>query len=745
MRLFFVIGFFFSLVLPATGQCVLVAADESGRTPVPSARMRLYDSSQSFVVQTDMNGIARIPEEYAKQIHTLRLDLESPGYRPETARIVACGDTVFLRISENELNPVVITDQLGRSDARTSAFRISVIDEARIKRLGAQDLRDVLQQELNMRISQDQVLGPALSFKGLSGEHIKFMIDGVPVIGRLNGSVDLSQLNVNDVERIEIVDGPMSSQFGSNALAATINIITRKRSAYRNRFSFRSYNESAGNFNQELQWNRRLGERGFANIALVRNDFDGWSAGEDWTEAFRKGKADSSRVKAWSPREQYIGRITYGREGTRWTWNARTEGFYDFILKRGFPRAPYNEQAFDDRYRTWRLDQAVNVSYRWNENWNTQMTSGFNYYQRIKNTYITELTGVDQSLSDSPGSQDTTVFRNLMSRWITQYASGGGRVKGLLGLDMNMEDASGDRVSEAPVMSDFSGFGELEYRLLNRLKARGALRYGVNSMFDVPLIPSAHLVYFQGNHVLKGSYAKGFRAPAIKELYFYFVDINHNIVGNRDLDSEESQTLQLNYEYARQYDDFGWKAEFSLFDNRIQRMITLAQVSNVEYSYINVGRFRSQGINALVSVNASRWTARAGYSYVGRTSDLLNGTLMPWLYTHEINGSASYHYNRRWSVHSFIKFSGKLPGYSVTESGSIVESYLDHYSLWDMNVGYRSLNERVSLSFGVKNLLNVTSVRNGVQTGGVHSSGGFASPVAMGRLYFIQCIIQWKK
>ena len=67
-----------------------------------------------------------------------------------------------------------------------------------------------------------------MSVQGLSGENVKILIDGVPVVGRLNGNVDLSQINLTNIERVEIVEGPLSVNYGTNALAGTINLITKK-------------------------------------------------------------------------------------------------------------------------------------------------------------------------------------------------------------------------------------------------------------------------------------------------------------------------------------------------------------------------------------------------------------------------------------------------------------------------------------------------------------------------------------
>ncbi|MDZ7846145.1 MAG: TonB-dependent receptor plug domain-containing protein [Owenweeksia sp.] len=66
------------------------------------------------------------------------------------------------------------------------------------------------------------------SRQGLSGAKIKILVDGVPVIGRLDGNIDISQINLSNIERVEIVEGPMSVQDGTDAVAGTINLITKK-------------------------------------------------------------------------------------------------------------------------------------------------------------------------------------------------------------------------------------------------------------------------------------------------------------------------------------------------------------------------------------------------------------------------------------------------------------------------------------------------------------------------------------
>jgi len=80
----------------------------------------------------------------------------------------------------------------------------------------------MLSTELNIRTTHDGALGSSLTMQGLGGEHIKILVDGVPVIGRENGNIDLDQINLQNVDHIEVINGPMSVVYGSNALAGVI-------------------------------------------------------------------------------------------------------------------------------------------------------------------------------------------------------------------------------------------------------------------------------------------------------------------------------------------------------------------------------------------------------------------------------------------------------------------------------------------------------------------------------------------
>ena len=129
---------------------------------------------------------------------------------------------------KKQINEVVVTGQINELSIKKSVHKIRVIDSKIINSGLYQNLANIIEKELNIKLSEDNLLGSSLSIQGISGQNVKILIDNIPVIGRLNGNIDISQISLNNIEKIEIVEGPLSTVYGTDALAGTINLITKK-------------------------------------------------------------------------------------------------------------------------------------------------------------------------------------------------------------------------------------------------------------------------------------------------------------------------------------------------------------------------------------------------------------------------------------------------------------------------------------------------------------------------------------
>ncbi len=142
-------------------------------------------------------------------------------------------------------------------------------------------------------------------------------------------------------------------------------------------------------------------------------------------------------------------------------------------------------------------------------------------------------------------------------------------------------------------LGDYAAFLSVKVKPSVRLMLQPGLRYSYNTKYKAPLVYSINLKYdFSPATSFRASYGKGFRAPSLKELYLEFVDINHNVLGNENLEAEHSQNINLALHYAHEKATYDYGAELSLFYNNIDNSISLLNLDQDSqlYTYINVDK-----------------------------------------------------------------------------------------------------------------------------------------------------------
>ncbi|MBM4146651.1 MAG: TonB-dependent receptor, partial [Nitrospira sp.] len=129
-----------------------------------------------------------------------------------------------------KLNEVVVTAARIQESIEETTSDVIVIRDDEIKKINVQFIPDVLRKVPDLNLVQNGGTGKAASvlLRGGSSTHTLIMIDGVKVNNTATGSFDFSGIKVDDIERIEIVKGPQSTIYGSEAMAGVINIITNK-------------------------------------------------------------------------------------------------------------------------------------------------------------------------------------------------------------------------------------------------------------------------------------------------------------------------------------------------------------------------------------------------------------------------------------------------------------------------------------------------------------------------------------
>lgn len=641
-------------------------------------------------------------------------DTLSPG---ETAEIK-------LQPAVITIDEMVVTGQYSPVSADRSIYRINVINSMQIQKRAACDLAGLLRNQLNVRLSQDGAIGTGMSIQGLSGENVKILIDGVPVIGRLYGTIDLSQINLQQAKQVEVIEGPMSVIYGSNASAGVVNIISKDNTGNRLSANASGYVESVGVYNFDGGFGISRGIQGFS-LQAGRNFFDGF-------QGVSKG-----REMEWKPRRQFNTDLDYNLNMKKLSINTRFSLFDELLLSNGNLLLPYYEKAWDNKFNTQRYTARVNLQTKGCNNFSA--SNSYSFYKRTRSLYYNDLTILEKV---NVGT-DTTLFGAWMSRGMYTYRGTTGTIGFQVGYDLNAEWAGGDRIGGVTKsLTDLAAFLSMQYQVSEKLSIQPGLRMAYNSKYNSPLIYALHVKAepLKGTGI-RASYSAGFRAPSIKELYLYFVDVNHNIEGNPLLKPEESKHLQLQFSQKLERTGFVADGELNLFINHMNNLITLAESSTGTYTYINVDQYRTRGYSLMLRTSVfPAVDIRAGYARTGKSNMFNeNGSESGFRWSPEFTSEVTYKLRKlKSSISAFYKYTGAMPRLFVDGNGVVSEGKVDDYHNLDVNLMKSFYNDRIGVSIGAKNLFDVKSINATGSDSGVHSGSGSSVPVAWGRTFFVK-------
>lgn len=644
--------------------------------------------------------------------------------------------TLLLKPTVFNMSELVVTAQYTPQRVDKSIYKINVIGAKEIELKGANNLAELFTDELSIRVNQDGALGSSMSIRGLSGEHVKFLVDGIPVIGRMNGNIDLGQLNLANVDHIEFIEGPMSVVYGSNALAGVVNIISKENKNTPLMAGAEVYYESVGTYNINANVSGKKKRHVFA-LSGGRNFFEGYAEEGD------------GRSMTWKPKQQYIfdGYYIYDHENYKFKYT--TNYFNELLWNKGDVIEPY--YAIDSYFRTNRFNNSLDFSTKIGKSRFLKALAAYSIYDRQKSTYFKNLHTQDEVLSANSGDQDTTRFNSLNVRVEMSKSTEESKLNYQFGIDINNENGSGKRIQDyEQFIGDYAGFLTLKYDPIPSLTIQPGVRLIYNTRYDAPLVYSLNLKYsITEPLVARASYSRGFRAPSLKELYLYFVDVNHNVQGNDDLKAEDSHNFVFSLGYNREKGQAVYGFDVDMFYNSINNIITIAQVTNTLYSYVNIDNYTSKGFQVDFFYNLYphfKW--KVGLAETGRKNimDVETDDAKTFFYSTDVNTSVTYSI-RKWDTDAsiFYKYNGKLPQYYQNAEGELSEGYIEDYHTMDLTINKHFFNRTLTVSAGGKNLFDVKSVySSGSTAGGAHGGSG-SSLIGYGRTFFVSVSYGFRK
>jgi len=660
----------------------------------------------------------------------------------------------------NVLKEVVVTGQFGPQTLRNSVYNVKTISAEKIRLRSATSVLQVLNTELGFRFSNDLTLGTTdVSLMGMTGRNVKILLDGVPMIDRSDARESLGQIDINTVDRIEVVEGPMSVVYGTDALAGVINIITKNAGKSLLSVNARIQEETAGNeynafqnaglHNQNLSvtWQKKGWS---AIVGGSHNAFGGWNMAPKtaFLDEF------NARTNQWKPKEQWLGNAKVGYRNEKFNIWYRLDGLNEDIDA----RFGINPNTFEGKlatYTTNRYTQQLQSEWKINEQWQLTAIAGYTDLQRATRTVRHNFTNNTEILTTEAGEQDVAKFNSSIFRSTALYKLNE-MVSFQPGFEFNRDAASGQRISGSPVINDYALFISSEIKPTKGINIRPGLRFIKNSVYDAPpVIPSLNTKFqLSEKFDLRLAYARGFRSPALRELYYNFVDASHTIYGNPNLKAEESNSFNGSLAWSGiSTKEIQFRSTLAGFYNKFKNKINFGvdPTDNSITILLNVDKFKTIGSTLDNTFIYKNIQANIGVSYIGTYHDFSddNSVDVPQIvWSPEVTANFTYTFSKiGLNASVFYKYTGEKLGYQTDTSNpqTVKLTKIAGFSFADFMLN-KNIYKSITLNAGVKNLFNITQLNNtSTASGGAHSTGGASVPYSYGRSYALGITYNWNK
>lgn len=197
--------------------------------PVLGANVTITETQRG--TSTNTNGNFRIENIIPG---TYKLSVSAVGYNSNSQAIsIEANEVLKLKISLNskteELGQVVVTGTMRETFVKESPVKVQVVSNKHLQNTGANNLMESVNflNGLYQEVSCGVCSTNSVRINGMDGPYTAILIDGMPIMGALASVYGLNGINTSSIRNIEIIKGPNSTLYGSEAMGGVINVITQ--------------------------------------------------------------------------------------------------------------------------------------------------------------------------------------------------------------------------------------------------------------------------------------------------------------------------------------------------------------------------------------------------------------------------------------------------------------------------------------------------------------------------------------
>jgi outer membrane receptor for ferrienterochelin and colicins len=594
---------------------------------------------------------------------------------------------------------IVVTATATERNLDDAPASISVITREDLHQRPVQDLSDALRGTPGVVLSGVGLTRRGVRIRGMDSEYTLTLIDGRRVNAAsdaiAHADFDLGWIPVEAIERIEVVRGPMSSLYGSEALGGVVNVISRRATdAWRSSATW-----NGGSVAGDLGGNTYQGAF-YAGGPLVENQLGLSFYGETRHRGDIADPADE-RISEQEGRDSHSGNLVL-------TWTPDQAQRIDFSHLQGKEKrrrnalqagsAPYVYETIDDIER-----RQTSFTHRGQWRWGESLVRAYR-------------STLDRENRRSRGAP--TRPQHLLEDIIDGHLSLplGERHRVTVGGEWRQEQLDDNTVAASGHAETIQRavFAQDEFELTDAWSLVVGSRADRHEKFGWHHSPRAYSVYHVNDRLLiKGGVGSGFKAPSLKQLSPEYSAVGgggrFTIYGNPELKPETVTT----YELAAGWRQGAWQLEAALFRNDLEDLIQTLCVANCGIrgaevrNYINVAEARIQGLELAAKTELpAGFALDANYSWLDPED---RSTGLPLVERSRHNATARFGWE---GTKLRAGLRGEYHGTQWQASGT-ARVKLPAYTLWSLDVGYR-VTDRVRLRAGIENLADERPTENSV-------------------------------
>lgn len=591
---------------------------------------------------------------------------------------------------QKQLDSVIVTATSTETSVQNAPASVSVVDGETVRSRPMKDMSDVLKDLPGVDLQNVGLDRAGVSIRGMDTEHTLYLIDGM----RINSSAsaiahsnyELDWIPPEAIERVEVVRGPMSSLYGSEALGGVVNVITRKAT-----------DEWHGSVTTYGLWNTK-GDGGdqyktglYVGGPLVKGLLGVNIWGQQIHQSAFKDQA-SDAVTVLDKQKSTTGNIAF-------TLTPDQHQRIDLSLGQGNEdrvgvRSGTGTAVYTSEDNLVRRRYALTHHGDWD--WGTSQV------RLYRTTLNRENTRSDGGTSTGPNYFTDTILDGQSTLTTIDHH------KLTAGAEIRKEELSDPTVNKAGKKSldHYAFYLQDEMQVTDKLQLVLGNRFDHHEAYGWSASPRLYTLYHVNDALtFKAGVGRGFKAPTLKQIspeYESRAAIGGRgiIVGNPNLQPEKNTSFETGFEYKQDQ----WSSHVMVFQNNVRNLIdtvrlpTCFEARKICLNYQNIGKVQIRGVELGTKLALTKNTqVDANYTYLD-ARDETNNVPLANRSKHRVNAKLHWFVNDNFSTTAQVEFIGKqYAGTGITPYPS--------YTVYSWYADYE-MTKNLTVNAGIENLFN---------------------------------------